>query len=84
MSEKKRRARQNVSKNSTKEGRKRVRVNLREERTRRGFSLQDISIRTNIPLPFLEALETGIVPQHLRGRKLGQYKRSSNFFDSDT
>ena len=58
-----------------------LRVNLREERIKRDFSLQDISIRTNIPLPFLEALETGIVPQDLRGRKLAKYKlRYLEFF----
>ena len=54
---------------------KRLHINLREERIKRDYSLQDISIRTNIPLPHLEALETGIVPQKLRGRKLGTYKR---------
>ena len=65
----------NAKRPSNKESKKRIRVNLREERMKRDYSLQDISIRTNIPLPFLEALETGIVSQNLRGRKLGKYKQ---------
>lgn len=48
----------------------RPRVNLRESRENKRLSIQDIQVRTGIPLEHIEALETGIVPNSLKGRKL--------------
>ena len=48
----------------------RPRVNLRESRENKRLSIQDIHVRTGIPLEHIEALETGIVPNSLKGRKL--------------
>lgn len=48
----------------------RPRVNLRESRENQHLSIQDIQVRTGIPLEHIEALETGIVPSSLKGRKL--------------
>ena len=48
----------------------RPKVNLQEIREERQLSIQDIQVRTGIPLEHIEALETGIVPDSLKGRKL--------------
>lgn len=59
----------------------RPRVNLRFEREQRRLTVQDIQIRTGISLEHIEALETGIVPESLRGRKLLKSKhRYLHFF----
>ena len=50
-------------------------VNLREERESRGLSIRDVSHQARIPVHYLEALETGIVPQKLRGPILLSYKK---------
>ena len=52
------------------------RVNLRHERERRSLTIKDIHIRVGIPLEHIEALESGVVPQSLRGRKLLRSKQA--------
>ncbi len=52
------------------------RVNLRQERERRSLTIKDIHIRVGIPLEHIEALESGVVPQALRGRKLLRSKQA--------
>ena len=52
------------------------RVNLRSERERRSFTIKDIHIRVGIPLEHIEALESGVVPQALRGKKLLRSKQA--------
>ena len=46
------------------------RVNLRVSREKQGLTTKDIHIRVGIPLEHIEALETGVVPKALRGKKL--------------
>jgi hypothetical protein len=50
-------------------------VNLREERESRNISIKDVSNKAKIPAQYIEALETGIVPQKLRGPILLSYKK---------
>ena len=50
-------------------------VNLREERENRNISIRDVSNKAKIPVQYIEALETGIVPQKLRGPILLSYKK---------
>ena len=52
-----------------------TKVNLREERENRNITIQQVSSRAKIPAQFIEALETGIVPQKLRGPILLSYKK---------
>ena len=52
------------------------RVNLRHERERRDLTIKDIHIRVGIPLEHIEALESGVVPQALRGKKLLRSKQA--------
>ena len=52
------------------------RVNLRHERERRSLTIKDIHIRVGIPLEHIEALESGVVPQALRGKKLLRSKQA--------
>lgn len=51
-------------------------VNLRWEREKRKLTIKDISIQTGIPLDCIEALEKGIVPREMRGKKLLQHKQN--------
>ena len=53
----------------------RPRVNLREERLRRGYSIEDIAERARIPMRVIEALETGDVTGVQKGPLLLGYKR---------
>ena len=46
------------------------RINLREQREKQAFTTKDVHIRVGIPLDHIEALETGVVPKALRGKKL--------------
>lgn len=52
------------------------RVNLRHEREHRSLTIKDIHIRVGIPLEHIEALESGVVPQALRGKKLLRSKQA--------
>ena len=52
-----------------------TRINLREERERRHITIKDVSYIAGIPVQFIEALETGIVPKKLRGPILLSYKK---------
>jgi hypothetical protein len=52
------------------------RVNLRSERENRSLTIKDIHIRVGIPLEHIEALESGVVPKALRGRKLLRSKQA--------
>lgn len=52
------------------------RVNLRHERERRELTIKDIHIRVGIPLEHVEALESGVVPKALRGKKLLRSKQA--------
>ena len=52
------------------------RVNLRHERERHDLTIKDIHIRVGIPLEHIEALESGVVPQALRGKKLLRSKQA--------
>ncbi len=49
---------------------KQKRVNLRVQRSKQGLTRKDIHIRVGIPLAHIEALETGVVPKSMRGKKL--------------
>lgn len=51
------------------------RINLRAQREKQGFTTKDIHIRVGIPLDHIEALETGVVPKALRGKKLLRSKQ---------
>ena len=52
------------------------RVNLRHERERRDLTINDIHIRVGIPLEHIEALESGVVSQAIRGKKLLRSKQA--------
>lgn len=52
------------------------RVNLRVSREKQGLTTKDIHIRVGIPLEHIEALETGVVPKALRGKKLLRSKQA--------
>ena len=52
------------------------RINLREQREQQGFTTKDVHIRVGIPLDHIEALETGVVPKALRGKKLLRSKQA--------
>ena len=52
------------------------RINLRAQREKQGFTTKDIHIRVGIPLDHIEALETGVVPKALRGKKLLRSKQA--------
>ena len=52
-----------------------TKVNLREERESRRISIKEVSYLAGIPVQFIEALETGIVPKRLRGPILLSYKK---------
>ena len=64
------------SSNSSKQKKPAPRVNLRSERERRSLTIKDIHIRVGIPLDHIEALESGVVPQALRGKKLLRSKQA--------
>ena len=52
------------------------RINLRDQREKQGFTTKDVHIRVGIPLDHIEALETGVVPKALRGKKLLRSKQT--------
>ncbi len=52
------------------------RVNLRVQRHQQGLTRKDIHIRVGIPLAHIEALETGVVPKSMRGKKLLHSKQA--------
>ena len=52
------------------------RINLRHEREHRSLTIKDIHIRVGIPLEHIEALESGVVPQALRGKRLLRSKQA--------
>lgn len=52
------------------------RVNLRIAREKQGLTTKDVHIRVGIPLEHIEALETGVVPKALRGKKLLRSKHA--------
>jgi cytoskeletal protein RodZ len=57
-----------------------TKVNLRQERELRNISVKELSHQARIPIQFIEALETGIIPQKLRGPILLSYKKKYLLF----
>ena len=53
---------------------KRMRVNLREERKKRGLSTHQVNNITKIPLRYIEALETGVLGEIKKGPRLFEAK----------